>query len=39
MGRTGDPDELATAVVFLAAPGSGYVTGQDVAVDGGWLAV
>jgi 2-dehydro-3-deoxy-D-gluconate 5-dehydrogenase len=37
-GRWGLPDDLATAVIFLAAPGSGYVTGTTVPVDGGWLA-
>jgi NAD(P)-dependent dehydrogenase (short-subunit alcohol dehydrogenase family) len=34
-GRRGDPAELAAAVVFLASPASGYVTGQTLAVDGG----
>ena len=34
-GRKGDPAELAAAVVFLASPAGGYVTGQTVAVDGG----
>jgi 2-deoxy-D-gluconate 3-dehydrogenase len=38
LGRWGQPDDLATAVVFLAAPGSGYVTGTILPVDGGWLA-
>jgi 2-dehydro-3-deoxy-D-gluconate 5-dehydrogenase len=37
-GRWGVPDDLATAVLFLAAPGSGYVTGSVVMVDGGWMA-
>ena len=37
MGRWGTPDDLDTAVLFLAAPGSGYVTGITVPVDGGWL--
>jgi 2-deoxy-D-gluconate 3-dehydrogenase len=36
--RWGLPEDLATAVVFLAAPGSSYVTGTIVPVDGGWLA-
>ncbi|GAB2476830.1 SDR family NAD(P)-dependent oxidoreductase [Jatrophihabitans fulvus] len=34
-GRMGDPAELAAAVVFLASPAGGYVTGQTLAVDGG----
>ncbi|HSI41596.1 MAG TPA: 2-dehydro-3-deoxy-D-gluconate 5-dehydrogenase KduD [Xanthobacteraceae bacterium] len=37
-GRWGVPDDLATAVLFLAAPASSYVTGTVVPVDGGWLA-
>ena len=37
-GRWGVPDDMATAVVFLAAPGSHYVTGVVLPVDGGWLA-
>lgn len=37
--RCGNPDELDTALMFLAANGSGYITGQTVYVDGGWTAV
>lgn len=37
MGRWGVPDDLATAVLFFAAPGSSYVTGTVLPVDGGWL--
>lgn len=37
MGRWGTPDDLSTALLFLAAPGSGYVTGTVLPVDGGWL--
>lgn len=37
-GRWGLPEDLKTAVLFLAAPASGYVTGAVVPVDGGWLA-
>ncbi|MCU0299420.1 MAG: SDR family oxidoreductase [Candidatus Nanopelagicales bacterium] len=35
MDRMGELDELAAAVVFLASPAAGYVTGQTVVVDGG----
>ncbi|MRH91787.1 SDR family oxidoreductase [Nocardia sp. SYP-A9097] len=34
-GRLGDPAELTAALVFLASPAAGYVTGQTLAVDGG----
>jgi 2-deoxy-D-gluconate 3-dehydrogenase len=37
-GRWGAPEDMTTAVLFFAAPASGYVTGGFVAVDGGWLA-
>jgi NAD(P)-dependent dehydrogenase (short-subunit alcohol dehydrogenase family) len=35
VGRKGDPQELAAAVLFLASSAGGYVTGQTIAVDGG----
>ena len=38
LGRWGVPDDLATAVLFLASPASAYVTGAIIPVDGGWLA-
>jgi NAD(P)-dependent dehydrogenase (short-subunit alcohol dehydrogenase family) len=34
-GRTGDPGELAAAVVFLASPAASYITGTTLVVDGG----
>ena len=37
VGRKGDPDELAAALVFLVSDAGGYVTGQTLAVDGGML--
>ena len=33
--RIGDPREVAAAVVFLASPASGYITGKILEVDGG----
>ncbi|MCL6447339.1 MAG: glucose 1-dehydrogenase [Armatimonadetes bacterium] len=38
LGRTGIPEDLAGATVFLASEASDYITGQIIYVDGGWLA-
>ena len=34
-GRPGAPEDVAQAVAFLASPEAAYITGQDLAVDGG----
>lgn len=36
MSRMGQPEEIADAVIWLCNPGASFVTGQAIAVDGGW---
>ena len=36
LGRAGEPDDIAHAVVFLASPAARYITGQLLVVDGGY---
>ncbi len=38
MNRMGRPEEIRSACLFLAGPGSSYVTGSVIAVDGGYSA-
>lgn len=37
LGRVGEPEEVAAAVAFLCLPAAGYITGECIAVDGGFL--
>ncbi|MBL8546462.1 MAG: glucose 1-dehydrogenase [Hyphomonadaceae bacterium] len=38
MGRMGEAEEIAEAVVYLAGASASFVTGQALVVDGGWVA-
>ena len=37
MGRLGEPEELAALTAFLCSEKAAYITGQSIAVDGGWI--
>ena len=37
MGRLGRPEELAALITFLMAENAGYLTGQGIVSDGGWV--
>lgn len=39
MGRWGEPEDIAAAVLFLASKAAGYMTGVTMPVDGGFLAM
>jgi NAD(P)-dependent dehydrogenase (short-subunit alcohol dehydrogenase family) len=38
MRRIAEPDDIAAAIIFLASPAAGMITGHTLAVDGGFLA-
>ncbi|GAA1513320.1 SDR family NAD(P)-dependent oxidoreductase [Nocardioides humi] len=38
MGRAGKPEEIAQGAVFLASDDSGFMTGAELVIDGGYLA-
>jgi NAD(P)-dependent dehydrogenase (short-subunit alcohol dehydrogenase family) len=39
LGRIAEPEDVASAILFLAGPGAAMVTGHTLPVDGGFLAV
>lgn len=38
LGRWGEPNDLIGPAIFLSSEASKYITGQDLYIDGGWLA-
>jgi NAD(P)-dependent dehydrogenase (short-subunit alcohol dehydrogenase family) len=38
LGRLGEPEDIAQAVLFFATEASSYITGQTLSVDGGWIS-
>jgi 3-oxoacyl-[acyl-carrier protein] reductase len=38
LGRIGEPDDIAGAILFLASPLANYVTGTSLVIDGGLSA-
>jgi NAD(P)-dependent dehydrogenase (short-subunit alcohol dehydrogenase family) len=38
LGRWGKLEELGALAVFLSSDASGFITGTDIVIDGGWTA-
>jgi len=38
LGRRGKPDDVAAVVAFLCSDAAGFITGETILVDGGWLS-
>jgi NAD(P)-dependent dehydrogenase (short-subunit alcohol dehydrogenase family) len=38
IGRTGKPEEIAEAILWLASPESSFVVGHSLVIDGGYTA-
>ncbi len=38
MGRLGTPEEVANLVTFLASAENGFITGQNIVIDGGFTS-
>lgn len=38
IGRVGQPDEIASAVLWLSSPDAAFTTGHSMVIDGGWVA-
>ncbi len=39
LGRIGEPEDVAAAVVFLSSPAASMITGHTLTVDGGWTSI